>query len=136
MSNIYLIWSLWTHSLSWDALSENIRWSHIKSVRYTKSDVLRNAGISVFAVKHFMTMICDTAWLAHITCEILQSLCNFTFTSVKLNSAQCSITALIHSNLELFSPRKNYCEARWFIQNTSRIQKKISVVTAYEGKFY
>lgn len=83
-----------------------------------------------------MTMICDTAWLAHIMCEILQSLCNFTFISANLNSAQCSVMALIHSNLELFSPRKNYCEARCFIQNASQIQKKMSVVTVYEEKFY
>lgn len=92
--------------------------------KWTKSDRLRNAGISVFAVKHFMTMICDTTWLAHITCEILQGQCNFTFTSAKMNSVQCSITALIHSNLQLFSPRKNDCEARCFIQNAPQIQKK------------
>lgn len=29
--------------------------------KHTKSEILRNAGISVFAVKHFMTIICDTS---------------------------------------------------------------------------
>lgn len=52
-----------------------------------------------------------------------------------MNSVQCSITALIHSNLQLFSPGKNDYEARYFIQNASQVQEKMLVAIAYEEKF-
>lgn len=48
------------NSSSKDAISKNSRGSHAKSVIQMKSNVLRNATISIYAVKHFMIEIPDT----------------------------------------------------------------------------